>query len=320
MQVTRHATPRDFLTAVQPFLLQAEVENNLILGVTADLAANPAGLIPSPYFATVRGAQGICMAAFQTLPGRIAITRDMEPGALEALCRHAHEAGLVIVAVLGPDPTAELFAGALAALRGGSPRMHMRQRIHELVTVAAVPGLPAGHLRPARADEVTMISEWLGVFQAEIGEPAPFNRAAKQRIAAGELYLWDDGEPRSMAGSTGKTPHGIRVNAVYTPREWRGRGYATATVAALSQLLLDEGNRFCCLYTDLANPTSNAIYERIGYRQACDCSVWVLTPGDETMRPETLRPWKRLLSSRSSISRTSRRLWSSMHLQPSTQS
>jgi GNAT superfamily N-acetyltransferase len=280
MQVTRYATPRDFLTAAQPFLLQAEVENNLILGVTADLAANPAGLISNPYFATVRSAKGICMAAFQTLPGRIAITRDSEPGAMEALCRHAHETGLVIVAVLGPDPTAEQFAGALADLRGGSPRLHMRQLIHELVTVASLPGLPAGRLRPARDDDASMVSEWLGIFQAEIGEPAPLNRAGKQRIAAGELYLWDDGGPRSMAGSTGKTPNGIRVNAVYTPREWRGHGYATATVAALSRILLDQGNRFCCLYTDLANPTSNAIYQRIGYRPVCDAAVYVLTDGD----------------------------------------
>jgi len=281
MQVTRHATPRDFLTAVQPFLVQAEVENNLILGVTADLVANPAGLIPDPYFATVSGAEGICMAAFQTLPGRIAVTRKMEAGALDALCRHAHGVGLEIIAVLGPDPTAEQFAGALAALRGGSPRLHMRQRIHELVAVEVLPGLPAGHLRPARPDEVPMVSEWLLEFQAEIGEPAPINRAAEQRIRAGELHLWDDGEPRSMAGSTGKTPHGIRVNAVYTPREWRGRGYATATVAALSRRLLEEGNRFCCLYTDLANPTSNAIYQRIGYRPVCDSAVYVLVDGNQ---------------------------------------
>jgi predicted GNAT family acetyltransferase len=64
------------------------------------------------------------------------------------------------------------------------------------------------------------------------------------------------------------------VNAVYTPPELRGQGYATATVAALSHLLLDRGYRFCCLYTDLANPTSNAIYQRIGYRPVTDSSVY----------------------------------------------
>jgi len=70
---------------------------------------------------------------------------------------------------------------------------------------------------------------------------------------------------------------------VYTPRELRGRGFATATVAALSQLLLDQGHQFCCLYTDLANPTSNAIYQRIGYQAVSDSSVYRLS--HETLRP-----------------------------------
>ena len=77
--------------------------------------------------------------------------------------------------------------------------------------------------------------------------------------------MWDHGGPVSMASATGPTPNGIRVNGVYTPPEHRGRGYATACVAALSARLLAEGRRFCFLFTDAANPTSNAIYQRIGY-------------------------------------------------------
>jgi predicted GNAT family acetyltransferase len=57
---------------------------------------------------------------------------------------------------------------------------------------------------------------------------------------------------------------------VYTPPGRRGRGYATALVAALSAELLAAGRRFCFLYTDLANPTSNRIYQRIGYERVCD--------------------------------------------------
>ena len=89
----------------------------------------------------------------------------------------------------------------------------------------------------------------------------------------GGILLWEDGgEPVSLAGWGGPTPNGIRVGPVYTPPELRGRGYATALTAELSQRLLDGrllegGRRFCFLYTDLANPTSNAIYERIGYRR-----------------------------------------------------
>jgi predicted GNAT family acetyltransferase len=99
---------------------------------------------------------------------------------------------------------------------------------------------------------------------------------AEQRVAAGEVYLWCDPEPRSMAGSARPTAHGVAVNAVYTPREWRGRGYATACVAEISRRMLASGFDFCVLYTDLANPTSNAIYTRIGYRPVRDFLMYDL--------------------------------------------
>jgi predicted GNAT family acetyltransferase len=92
------------------------------------------------------------------------------------------------------------------------------------------------------------------------------------------LLLWEDeGEPVSLAGWGGPTPNGIRIGPVYTPPELRSRGYATALTAELSQRLLDGrlyqgGRQFCFLYTDLANPTSNAIYERIGYRLAAEAA------------------------------------------------
>ncbi len=72
-----------------------------------------------------------------------------------------------------------------------------------------------------------------------------------------------------MAMSAGKTAHGIRVTGVYTPPEFRKKGYATACVGSLTQKLLNDGNEFCFLYTDAANPTSNSIYQKIGYRIEC---------------------------------------------------
>jgi predicted GNAT family acetyltransferase len=77
-----------------------------------------------------------------------------------------------------------------------------------------------------------------------------------------------------MAGHTGPTPNGIRVISVYTPPHLRGRGYASACVAALSQRLLDQGRKFCFLFTDLANPTSNHIYQEIGYEPVRDIDQW----------------------------------------------
>jgi len=84
------------------------------------------------------------------------------------------------------------------------------------------------------------------------------------------LYLWEDGQAVSIAGRSRPTPDGTTVNYVYAPPEHRNRGYASACVAPLSQLLLDEGYWYCLLFTDLAKPTSNKIYRAVGYEPVCD--------------------------------------------------
>jgi predicted GNAT family acetyltransferase len=80
-----------------------------------------------------------------------------------------------------------------------------------------------------------------------------------------------------MAGYSGRTPNGIRVAWVYTPPENRGKGFAGACVAALSQKLLDEGRKFCFLYTDLANPISNHVYQKIGYEPVVDSTAYAFS-------------------------------------------
>ena len=92
------------------------------------------------------------------------------------------------------------------------------------------------------------------------------------------LVIWEHDGPVSLAGYAGPTPNGIRVGPVYTPPHLRGHGYASALTAALTGRLLDEGRRYCFLFTDLANPTSNSIYQRIGYRRVGDVSRWAFDP------------------------------------------
>ena len=104
-------------------------------------------------------------------------------------------------------------------------------------------------------------------------DPGVYERQVRHRLGASTsgYTIWEDGgEPVSMSGYGGRTPNGIRIGPVYTPPEHRGRGYATSLVAEQSARLLREGRMFCFLYTDLANPTPNAIYERIGYARVCD--------------------------------------------------
>jgi predicted GNAT family acetyltransferase len=121
-----------------------------------------------------------------------------------------------------------------------------------------------------------LIIEWLRAFNLEAMGTEPtqdLERAADRGIngVGRELWLWvDEGRPVSLTGVGGLTPRGIRVGPVYTPPEGRARGYASNLVAGVSQRQLDAGRQFVFLFTDLANPTANHIYQAIGYEPVVD--------------------------------------------------
>ncbi len=173
--------------------------------------------------------------------------------------------------VAGVEPQLSLLADLWCASHNTSFQLGMSQRIYQLTYVTPpVPPAP-GSLRPAGPEDVNLVSEWVGAFTAEAGANVGAIRSYVEKgIAQKAIYLWDDKGPTSMARWTGRTPHGVRVSLVYTPPEQRRRGYASACVAGLSRKLLDSGLRLLFLYTDLSNPTSNSIYQRIGYEPVCD--------------------------------------------------
>ena len=114
---------------------------------------------------------------------------------------------------------------------------------------------------------------WMKAFTDEcFHENAPLDEAsARYCVDRGMMYILEDGgQPVSMAGSSRQMPHGRAVGPVYTPPYLRGKGYATACVALLSRLILEKGNDYCALFTDLENPISNSIYQKIGYYPICD--------------------------------------------------
>ena len=145
-------------------------------------------------------------------------------------------------------------------------------RIYELRQVTTPTGVP-GALRVATELDFDLVARWNYGFHQDAGLEGTAEEAresAERWIDDRNAFLWDDGRPVSMAVKTRHTTHGMTVSGVYTPPEVRRRGYAGACVAALSQQMLDAGWEFCTLFTDLANPTSNSVYQKIGYRPVCD--------------------------------------------------
>ena len=187
--------------------------------------------------------------------------------------------------VVGAHPEVDEFVRLWTQSHAIEPRVLRNQGIYALERVRSVPPVP-GRARSATRDDLPLLLDWMVAFGEEVLEEDDPGRAEaregiEHRLASanGGIDLWEDeGEVVSLSGWGGPTPNGIRIGPVYTPPERRGRGYATALVAEQSQALLDGGRRFCFLYTDLANPTSNAIYERIGYVKVAESAMVAFEP------------------------------------------
>ena len=274
MIYTEHQDAKSFLAIARGALESHECVHGLMLGICLRLVRDPQAYHAPPYLATVESAAGLRVAAVMTPPYKLLIYSEDDPGSegigllVDALLRREGP----VPGVMAQEAVAKAFASIWRRKTGEGSRKGMRLRIHELRQVEH-PTYPSGKSRQAVAEDLELVQRWACGFQQDClpGEQQePIMRAAEENVKNGNLFLWVDDVPRSMAVRTRPTPHGEAIAFVYTPPEHRRRGYATAVVARLSQRLLDEGRKFCTLYTDLSNPTSNSIYGSIGYRSVAD--------------------------------------------------
>ncbi|MBU0490578.1 MAG: hypothetical protein KKA73_28585 [Chloroflexi bacterium] len=263
-----------FLRATQDTLESDEAATGLMLGICGHLARHPARFRAAPCLKTVEDEAGLVLAAIMTPPQKLVVYAhqgDMDGGA-RALVESLAREGWHVPGVLGPSPAAARVAGAWSAFTGRETRLGRRQRVYELRQVLT-PVPARGQLRPATAADLDLAARWWYEFHVDIFGKANREETAQSarfRIEQGDLYLWDDEGPVSLANKTRPTRRGISIGPVYTPPELRRRGYATACVGELARLLLASGREFCALFADLANPTSNHIYQEIGFRPVCD--------------------------------------------------
>lgn len=268
MRIVPHGGAASFLERALPWLMEAEAENNLTIGIALGRAeGDPPGEAPA-FFATVEEGDRVVGSLFRTPPHML----GFGPMPLEAVPLVDEMAATrwdSLPGAVGPGPLVEAFSELWSARRGVRARVEMRMGIYSLERVEYPDPAPAGSMRTPRPEERALLVEWMEGFENDTGI---FSTGAEamvaQMVQAGALRIWEDGgRPVSMAGASGATPRGVRVGYVYTPPELRGRGYAKVLTAAFSRELLAEGRSFCFLYTNLADPVSNGIYQRIGYRR-----------------------------------------------------
>lgn len=275
MHVVFDSSPAEWLTHSGPHLQRAEAENNLLLGLAAQAAADPNVADWGLTLARTFDGDAIVGAALATKLNLI-LARQSD-AALAALADEFAHRNVVLPGALGPDDVPARFVRLWAERTGAQASVKQNQRIHECRAVA--PLKPAsGRFREAADTDVPMLANWWEAFHADVGTMRMDNDAAaamRRLIARGVLFVWEvAARIVSCAAILRRTTNGAVVAFVYTPPDQRGRGYATSCVADLTRAQLDAGAQFCCLYTDLANPISNAIYARIGYVRVCDSQWW----------------------------------------------
>ncbi|MFJ8054857.1 GNAT family N-acetyltransferase [Streptomyces sp. NPDC096142] len=227
-----------------------------------------------PVFGVLERGGDVRAAFFRTPPGRLMLT---PAGAKEAAGLAAQLAlrGDELPGVMAELDTAAGFAREWARLTGADLGLHARQRLYRLGELTPPYPLPPGRPRIAAANDRERLVRWYVEFTEAIGESGTSQDPgewADARIAYGGITLWEtpDGVPVSMAGITPKVAGQVRVAPVYTPADLRGRGYAGAVTAEVSRMARAANAREVLLFTDLANPTTNALYQRLGYRPVED--------------------------------------------------
>lgn len=279
--VTRHNGATALLAAAEPFLLQREAHNSLILGVArAQQRGGRADSGPRrrrSLYLTVSGPAGPALVALSSAGRRLLLADDgaADDAALEALVAALHAAPGVIPTLFAEENLARRFAERWTRVTGQAASIIERQQLLQLTVVTIPPDCPPGRLRPATVRESDVLGDWLMDFQGITGHHDVGDRHAAGVLVDGllarkDLYVWDAGDnatprPVSMAARGRATARGVAVNLVYTPPEERGHGYATACVTHLSRLLLESDWQFCTLFTDEANEAINTLCARIGY-------------------------------------------------------
>jgi len=282
MRATAFSDPVAFLERAGPLLLADEARHNLILALAWFLHEQP-GVYEEFGLWVVEEEGRPLTAALITPPHNLVLADVADDRALSVLAAAVRESGLPMPGVVGNRPAVDRFNEAWCGPATVVPRLRMGLgvfAIEQVETVAPVPG----EARRAGPAERALVLAWLVAFNAEALPGNPDLVEHRERMvdyrlnpatADAGFWVWEDeGAPVSLVGFGGPTPGGARIGPVYTPPEHRRRGYGTALVAAVSAWLLGHGRRRCFLYTDLANPTSNSIYQKIGYRRVAESAEY----------------------------------------------
>ena len=269
----------EFYKVAYPFLLEHEAENNLPLAILISLKQNIEVYgEEKPLLFSLTDAKIIKLIALRTPPHDLLISYTDNLSTIDVLTEELTNRNEKLPGVLSFKEGADKFAVQWCEKNSLKLNLFRKERIYELVKVSED---TLGHRKFSVAPKAhqELVFQWAGEMMKEalidttkddIQRMIEILREEFDQDKSHMYLLFEDNDPVSMAREAGKTPNGVFVNFVYTPIPLRRKGYATECVAKLSKHLLEVGNRYCFLFTDLSNPTSNSIYQKIGYQPVID--------------------------------------------------
>ena len=273
----------EHLTAAGDFLRARAAENTVQLAATETIRVRgPAAFgDEAPLFGWWAAPGEPVSATFMHTPP-FGVTLTRAPAGVAAALAEAFAArGRFPAWVMADTSTAPSFAAAWERHTGQPARVSRRSRLYRLGRLLPPDPPPPGRARVATAADSGLLLAWLEAFhrEADGGGGPDMRRTVADRLSYGGLTLWEaDGGPVSLAGATRAVAGQARIGPVYTPPDRRGRGFGGAVTAAVSQAAKDAGVAEVLLYTDLANPTSNALYQRLGYQPVSDSVQLLFLP------------------------------------------
>ncbi len=246
------------------------VELNLIWSLLSERVVSGA---PGRYW--LAEADGdVAGIVMESPPGHRAATSPMRREHADAMAAAISGEGHRLSGIAGEASTASAFAGCWSERVRTAAVVQDAQRLYLLGRLVRPEGVP-GRLRRAEVFERELVIEWWSAFQVETGAPtAEVSAAADFGLSTGRLFFWDDGGARCLARATEPLGGISRIGAVFTPPEWRRRGYASACVGALSERVRHESGAISVLYAQLGNPSSNAIYRRLGFEAVSEALIY----------------------------------------------
>jgi uncharacterized protein len=265
-----------FLTRSSELLLQSEAQNNLLLSSALTLArSSVTRSIKLSFFTVEENRKTVCAALNSSERRLLLSTADV--AAAQFMGREMAARNVAFRGLLGPAETAAAFCEGYRSAAGVESRSlqpKLPQNVLKLETSRAaspVATQSSGLTRLAKEKDLKMLMKWTRQFVSECGmdeSERESEEILRRYIEGRQLFIWEDAKPVAMAGYSGVTPNGVRVNMVYTDPAHRSRGYAGSLVNVLSKRLLADGHRSCFLYVESENIAANRVYQRLGYKNA----------------------------------------------------